>query len=91
MPTLVDLHGHVGFNQGLSFDNANYTRENITDQLNRYAYYGIGTIVSLGTDPGELAFDIRAEQEAGTLGGARSPLPSQAENVHRAPGNSRHR
>jgi len=71
MPTLVDLHGHIGFNQGLSFDNANYTRENITDQLNRYAYYGIGTIVSLGTDPGGLASDIRAEQEAGTLGGAR--------------------
>ena len=37
MPTLVDLHGHVGFVDNLSFDNANYTRENITDQLNRYA------------------------------------------------------
>ena len=62
MPTLVDLHGHIGFMQDLSFDYANYTRENITDQLNRYAYHGVSTIVSLGTDPGDLAFTIQAEQ-----------------------------
>ena len=59
MPAMVDLHGHVGFVDGLSFDNANYTRENIIDQLNRYAYHGVGTIVSLGTDAGDLAFGIR--------------------------------
>lgn len=71
MPTLVDLHGHLGFMQNLSYEYANYTRENITDQLNRYAYHGVGTIVSLGTDPGELAFTMQADQRAGTLGGAR--------------------
>ncbi|MDP6582009.1 MAG: amidohydrolase family protein [Vicinamibacterales bacterium] len=71
MPTLVDLHGHVGFVDDLSFDNANYTREIITDQLDRYAYHGVGTIVSLGTDPGDIAFEIQADQQAGTLGGAR--------------------
>jgi hypothetical protein len=62
MPTLVDLHGHVGFVDDLSFDNANYTRETIVDQLNRYAYHGVGVIVSLGTDPGDLAFTIKADQ-----------------------------
>jgi imidazolonepropionase-like amidohydrolase len=71
MPTLVDLHGHVGFVDDLSFDSANYTREIIIDQLNRYAYNGVGVIVSLGTDPGDIAFRIKADQEAGTLGGAR--------------------
>jgi imidazolonepropionase-like amidohydrolase len=71
MPTFVDLHGHVGFVDDLSFDNANYTRDNIVDQLNRYAYHGVGVIVSLGTDPGELAFSIQADQQTGTLGGAR--------------------
>ena len=71
MPALVDLHGHVGFQQGLDYDYANYTRENLLDQLDRYAYHGVGTIVSLGTDPGELAFEIQAGQQAGTLGGAR--------------------
>ena len=68
MPTLVDLHGHVGYQRGLSYDEANYTRENLTDELNRYAYYGVGTIVSMGTDPGDLAFQLQAEQQAGTLG-----------------------
>ncbi len=71
MPTLVDLHGHVGYQRGLSYDEANYTRENLTDELNRYAYYGVGTIVSMGTDPGDLAFQLQTEQQAGTLGGAR--------------------
>jgi imidazolonepropionase-like amidohydrolase len=71
MPAIVDLHGHVGYQRGLSYDEANYTRENLIDHLNRYAYYGVGTIVSMGTDPGDLAFQIQAEQRAGTLGGAR--------------------
>lgn len=71
MPALVDLHGHVGFQRGLDYDAANYTRENLLDQLDRYAYHGVGTIVSLGTDPGGLAFEIQAAQEAGAPGGAR--------------------
>ena len=68
MPALVDLHGHVGYQRGLGYDEANYTRENLIDHLNRYAYYGVGTIVSMGTDPGDLAFQIQAEQQAGYPG-----------------------
>ncbi len=71
MPALVNLHGHVGFQRGLTYDAANYTRENIVDHLNRYAYYGVGVIVSLGTDAGAVWSDIRRDQNAGTLGGAR--------------------
>ncbi len=71
IPALVDLHGHVGFQRGLSYDAANYTRENVLDHINRYAYHGVGTVVSLGTDAGSLWREIRREQEAGTLGGAR--------------------
>ena len=69
MPMLVSYHGHVGYQQGLSYDAENYTRANLIDHLNRYAYYGVGTILSLGTDAGSVAFEIRAEQERGTLGG----------------------
>ncbi len=71
MPALVNLHGHVGFQRGLTYDAANYTRENIVDHLNRYAYYGVGVIVSLGTDAGDVWSGIRRDQEAGNLGGAR--------------------
>ena len=71
MPAIVDLHGHVGFQRGLTYDAANYTRENVLDHLDRYAYHGIGTVVSLGTDAGSLWQDIRRDQRAGTVGGAR--------------------
>ena len=71
MPALVNLHGHVGFQRGLTYDAANYTRDNIVDHLDRYAYYGVGVIVSLGTDAGGVWSRIRRDQEAGSLGGAR--------------------
>ena len=71
MPMLVSYHGHVGYQRGLSYEADNYTRANLIDHLNRYAYYGVGTILSLGTDRGSAAFDIRVEQARGALGGAR--------------------
>ena len=71
MPMLVSYHGHVGYQQGLSYDAENYTRANVIDHLNRYAYYGVGAILSLGTDAGSVAFEIRADQARGALGGAR--------------------
>ncbi len=71
MPALVSLHGHVGFQDGLSYAAGNYTRANIIDHLQRYAYYGVGTIVSLGTDAGDTAFDIRAEQATALAATAR--------------------
>ena len=71
IPALIDLHGHVGFQRGLTYDAANYTRENIVDYLLRYLYHGVGTVVSLGTDPGDLWQEIRRDQVLGVLGGAR--------------------
>ena len=69
VPALVNLHGHVGYQRGSTYEATNYTRENILDHLDRYAYYGVGTVVSLGTDAGEIADQIRADQAAGRLGG----------------------
>lgn len=71
IPALVDLHGHVGFQRGLSYDAANYTRATIVDQLRAYAWHGVGAVVSLGTDAGNLWREIQREQQAGALDGAR--------------------
>ena len=71
MPMLVSLHGHVGYQDELSYAEDNYTRANIIDHLDKYAYYGVGTILSLGTDAGGLALEIRGEQERDLLPGAR--------------------
>ena len=62
MPTLVNLHGHVGFQKGLTYEEANYTRDNILDHLNRYAFHGIGVIVSMGTDAGTIWREIQTDQ-----------------------------
>jgi imidazolonepropionase-like amidohydrolase len=70
MPALVDAHVHLGYQVGLTFSADNFTRETLVDQLNRYAYAGIAAVLSLGTEPGDLPFQIRADQEAGKLGGA---------------------
>ena len=70
IPALVDTHVHLGYQKGLSFATANFTRDTLIDHLRRFAYCGVGAVLSLGTDPGELPFQIRAEQEAGRLDGA---------------------
>jgi imidazolonepropionase-like amidohydrolase len=50
MPTLVDLHGHFGFQnlvQG-TMSKETYTRENLIDHLQRLAYVGVGAVVGVG-------------------------------------------
>src|SRR5262245_42833659 len=49
MPALVDGHVHLGYQVGLSFSAENYTRATLVDQLNRYAYVGVSTVLSMGT------------------------------------------
>jgi imidazolonepropionase-like amidohydrolase len=71
MPALIDIHTHTGFQKGATYRPENYGREAILADLNRALYFGVSTVVSEGIDPGDAAFRIRAEQAAGTLGGAR--------------------
>ena len=65
IPALVNAHGHVGFQQDLSFDKANYTRENIVRQLRQYAYYGVGAVMTAGTDAGDISYQLRAQPVPG--------------------------
>ena len=61
IPFLHNMHGHVGLTIGSNFDAANYSRETVVDDLDRYLYYGVGSVATLGSDAGELAFQIREE------------------------------
>jgi imidazolonepropionase-like amidohydrolase len=50
MPTLVDMHGHFGF-QNLAegtMSKESFTRENLIDHLQRLAYVGVGAVVGIG-------------------------------------------
>src|SRR5262245_15830340 len=64
MPTLIDGHNHIGLVNEKDGTNAktNYTRENLIDQLQRYAYYGTAATLSMGLEADqELAYKLRDE------------------------------
>lgn len=67
MPGIVLAHGHIGYQRGTTFARENYTRENVIDHLNRYLYYGVVAMMSTGTDPGELPFELRNGPHPGAL------------------------
>ena len=62
MPSLIDGHNHIGLVNEKTGSNskANYRRDNLVDQLERYAYYGVAAAMSMGleADP-ELAYELR--------------------------------
>jgi imidazolonepropionase-like amidohydrolase len=57
----------MGYRKGLSFGPDNYTRENLLDTLNRFAYYGVAAILETGTARSDLAYQLRAEMPSGAL------------------------
>lgn len=63
MPAMIDVHSHLGFldmSDG-SMSKDHFTRENLTDHLERYAYHGFAAVCSFGTDIGDLPFQMRDE------------------------------
>jgi len=50
MPALIDAHKHLAV-----------TRDALVEQLRHFAYYGIGTTMSLGQDTGDEVYKVRAE------------------------------
>ncbi len=66
MPTLVSTHVHIGLLNGMSFGPENYTHDMIVEHLQRYAYYGLGAVLSPGTDVGPLSFQVKKERPQGT-------------------------
>ena len=71
MPALVNTHAHLGWERYTSWGSENFTRENLVDHLHRHAYYGVGTIISTGSDLEEVALEVRLAQRVGEVGGAR--------------------
>ena len=65
IPALVDGHSHIGYMKNLTSGAVNYTRENILDHMHRFAYFGVAASQSMGSDFGELPFQIRDEILAG--------------------------
>ncbi len=69
MPLMINTHGHLGLVSGTSQSVANQTDANFRHQLLRYEEYGVGAVLSMGTD-GQKFADIREASRRGTLPGA---------------------
>ena len=54
IPGLIDTHTHMP-----------ETREALVDALQRKAFYGVSVVMSLGTDPGDVALKMRSERIPG--------------------------
>ena len=63
MPAMIDVHSHLGFLDmaDTTMSKDNFTRENLTDHLERYAYHGFAAVCSFGTDMGDVPFQMRDE------------------------------
>ncbi|HTI94629.1 MAG TPA: amidohydrolase family protein [Puia sp.] len=69
MPEIIDCHSHVGNLKGTSTSGENYTSENVRHQLARFQDYGVGAILSMGTEqPAGVA--IRDSSKNGLIPGA---------------------
>jgi imidazolonepropionase-like amidohydrolase len=51
MPAMVDLHGHLGYQDipAGTMSKETFTRENLIDHLERLAYHGIGAVVDVAS------------------------------------------
>jgi imidazolonepropionase-like amidohydrolase len=65
IPALVDAHSHIGYMHNLTSGPQNYTRENILDHMHRFAYFGVAASMALGSDFGDLPYQLRDEIAAG--------------------------
>ena len=71
IPALIDGHAHLGYQGPETWGAQSYTRENLIENLQRYAYYGFGAVFSAGSDPAPLMSELQAELAAGEFVGAR--------------------
>jgi imidazolonepropionase-like amidohydrolase len=75
MPALIDGHNHIGLVNMRDGSNRkeNYTRKNLLDQLQRYAYYGTAAALSMGLEQDQaVSYQLRDDFNGGM------PIPNAA-------------
>jgi len=69
MPTLINMHGHLGLLKGNKSGPENYSQSNIIYQLKLYQAYGVSQVLSLGMDR-DIIFQLRDASHKGLIPGA---------------------
>jgi imidazolonepropionase-like amidohydrolase len=67
MPAMNNIHIHIGYEGYVSWNVENHTPENVLDHLEREAFYGVGTAMTMGDQPIDFALRFEADQAAGKL------------------------
>ena len=65
MPTMNNIHAHLGYEGYVSWSVENHTPENVLDHLEREAFYGVGTTMAMGEQPTDFAIEFQRNQLAG--------------------------
>jgi imidazolonepropionase-like amidohydrolase len=65
MPTMNNVHVHIGYEGYVSWSVENHSPENILDHLEREAFYGVGTTMTMGDQPDGFALKFQRDQMAG--------------------------
>ena len=65
MPTMNNIHVHMGYEGYVSWSVQNHTPENVLDHLEREAFYGVGTAMAMGEQPTDFAIEFQQHQLAG--------------------------
>ena len=65
MPAMNNVHIHIGYEGFTSWSVNNHTPENVLDHLEREAFYGVGTAMSMGDQPADFAIKFQQDQLAG--------------------------
>jgi imidazolonepropionase-like amidohydrolase len=65
MPTMNNIHVHIGYEGYVSWSVKNHTPANVLDHLEREAFYGVGTAMAMGEQPTDFAIEFQRKQLAG--------------------------
>ena len=64
MPGIIEAHAHLGYWKDLKLSGENFTREQLLQDLQRFAYHGVVAVHSMGADRREVAWPLRDELRA---------------------------
>lgn len=65
MPTMNNVHIHIGYEGFVSWSVDNHSAENVLDHLEREAFYGVGAAETMGDQPDAFAIKFQQDQLAG--------------------------
>lgn len=69
MPLINNAHGHLGNVKDTTMSASNYTPDNVRHQMQRYLDYGVGAVLSMGTEQ-PIGIKIRDSSQADLIPGA---------------------